>query len=185
MLQGRIKQLNLVIVVLVGLYGLFTDEPYLRSIGHAPWTYDHLSWFALVFNGPAWFLAEFLSWLLTEPSDPFAPYLLDYLFWGCMTPYQWRLYAWVAAWTHDSRRRYLILIVLALSFATLGSIAALDAWTHRPHNTEYFVDIYFWPVRILGIAMAGVWISALTTANRLRVQARPLSSQAPEPREQK
>jgi len=52
MLIAKFIRVNLALIVVVGFYGTVIDEPYWRDVGHGPWLYDYLFWFALILNGP-------------------------------------------------------------------------------------------------------------------------------------
>src|SRR5215472_12169938 len=66
---AKIIRLNLALIVVVGLYGLVTDEPYWRADGHGPSLYDYLFWFALVLNGPSGIAADYMSWLGADDAE--------------------------------------------------------------------------------------------------------------------
>jgi hypothetical protein len=38
----NIVQLNGLLVVGIFMYGIGTDEPYFRAVGHTPWLFDYL-----------------------------------------------------------------------------------------------------------------------------------------------
>src|SRR4030088_970232 len=101
---------NLGLIIAVGLYGFFTDEPYWRDTGHGPWLYDYLFWLVLVFNGPSGFAADYLLWL------------------------QWKGYHRLALWCRGRQARQRMLYGAALLLTLAGAAGAYQAWVfgHRP-----------------------------------------------------
>jgi hypothetical protein len=75
----KIIRWNLALIVVVGLYGMVTDEPYWRDNGHGPWLYDYLFWFGLVLNGPSGFAADYLS-RLSSIGTKFR-FVIPYVLW--------------------------------------------------------------------------------------------------------
>ncbi len=159
---------NLGLIMAIALYGIVTDELYWRDNGHSPWLYDYFFWAALAINGPSGFLADYLSWLTSTQSE--SRYVIQYAFWCLLLWPQWRLYGWLAGWRHEGRKKQIIFHVLIALIVFLGGIAAYEAWLfgHRP--TEFFVDKYFWFVRLAGVACSGIVILlyAHLVANRSR-----------------
>ena len=62
----RIVSWNALLVLSIGIYGILTDEPYWRAVGHDPGLYDYFFWLGLVLNGPSGFAADYAAWLITE-----------------------------------------------------------------------------------------------------------------------
>lgn len=150
----KIIRWNLALIVVVGLYGMVTDEPYWRDNGHGPWLYDYLFWLGLVLNGPSGFAADYLSRLSSSGTE--VRFVIQYVLWCLLLWPQWKLYHAVAMWCRESRRRQMALYSLALLLALSGTAGAYEAWLigHRP--SDLFIDKYFWFVRIAGIAFAGI-----------------------------
>jgi hypothetical protein len=153
----KIIRWNLVLIIAIGLYGFFTDEPYWRDVGHGPWLYDYFFWFALAFNGPSGFLADYLSWHIHTTYVDYR-FLIQYALWCLLLWPQWRFYDWLAHWYRKSFRRQVSVYVFASLLIAGGAIAAYQAWLfgHRP--TDLFIDKFFWFVRIAGVACSGIVI---------------------------
>jgi hypothetical protein len=156
---GRIIRWNLALIIVVGWYGLMTDEPYWRETGHGPWLYDYLFWLGLVFNGPSGFAADYLSWLVVDDAE--GRFVVQYVLWGLLLWPQWRGYHALAGWCRASRPREMLLYSVALLLTVAGWAAAYQAWRfgHRPSG-DGFIDKYFWFVRVAGIACAGLVLLA-------------------------
>ena len=50
---NKIIRWNLGLIISIGVYGIITDEPYWKEVGHLPNLYDYLFWFATALNGPS------------------------------------------------------------------------------------------------------------------------------------
>ncbi len=155
----RLIALNLALVIAAGLFGLATDEPYWHSVGHDPWAYDYVFWFALALNGPSGFLADWLSRALGVGTD--ARFFALYGFWMVLLALQWTAYARIGDWAASERARQRGVRLLAAAWVLVGCVFAAYVWAATEDSTEYFVDVYFWPVRIIGIAFSGIWVSCL------------------------
>ena len=151
---AKIIRWNLALIVLVGLYGMFTDEPYWRENGHGPWLYDYLFWLGLVLNGPSGFAADYLSQLSSTSTE--VRFVIQYVLWCLLLWPQWNLYHAAVVWCRESRPRQMALYSLALLVAVAGSVGAYQAWVYGHRPSDLFIDKYFWFVRIAGIACAGV-----------------------------
>jgi hypothetical protein len=154
----RLVVFSAALVIGVGMFGVLTDEPYWRAVGHGPWMYDYLFWFALALNGPSGLLADWLSFAMrVEHNLQFA---VQYCLWGLFLGPQWYAYDALARWAARtptrSRRLYATSAILYL----VGCVGCHHIWLNTV-PTEHFVDIYFWPVRIAGVALAGVCVSML------------------------
>ena len=150
----KIIRLNLAIVIAIGLYGFVTDEPYWRANGHAPWLYDYFFWFALFLNGPSGFAADYLSWFTTRDLD--LRFIAQYAMWCLLLWVQWKLYHAAAAWSRGTPRRVLILYGLAVVVVLAGGLGAYKAWIYGHRPSEFWIDEYFWFVRVAGIAASGI-----------------------------
>jgi hypothetical protein len=155
---GRIIRWNLGLIIAVGLYGFFTDEPYWRDTGHGPWLYDYLFWLGLVFNGPSGFAADYLSWLAVDNAE--ARFVIQYVLWCFLLWLQWKGYHRLALWCRGGRARQRMLYGAALLLTLAGAAAAYQAWVfgHRP--SVMFIDKYFWFVRVAGISCAAAVLLA-------------------------
>jgi hypothetical protein len=169
---AKIARWNLVLIVVVGLYGMVTGEPYWRDNGHGARLYDYLFWLGLGLNGPSGFASDYLSRLSSSGTE--FRFVVQYLLWCLLLWPQWKLYHAVAVWCRASRRRQMALYSLALLLALSGSAGAYQAWSigHRP--TDLFIDKYFWFVRIAGIACTGIVL--LVYVDLFKDQARSNSS---------
>jgi len=162
----RLIALNLALVAAVFAFGLATDEPYWRAMGHSPWTYDYLFWVAMALNGPSGFLADRISCALG--FDLNLRFLVQYIFWMILLVLQWTAYARIGSWAALERARERSVRVLAVAWVLVGCVFAAYVWAVTADSMEYFVDVYFWPVRILGIALSGVWVYCLCGACAVR-----------------
>jgi hypothetical protein len=158
----RIIKLNALLVTLVGVYGLVTDEPYWREVGHGPWTYDYLFWIALVLNGPSGYLADWSSWKLGLYMD--SGFLAQYAFWLMLLAVQWVLYANLARWAAVTRtRRFFIYgVSLALFLTGCATIAHIWQLNLKRDAIDEHINVFFWPAGIGGLMLAGLWVSLLT-----------------------
>ncbi len=158
-----INKFNICLVTIVGIYGLGTDEPYWREVGHGPWTYDYLFWLALAFNGPSGFLADWTVFKLGLYLD--SGFLVQYCLWLVLLCVQWVLYVCLAEWSAVTRTRRLLVYGLSLCLFLGGCAAIVQVWQinlERLAIEDHHINVYFWPVRIGGLALAGFWVSLLT-----------------------
>lgn len=162
MTPRRIIKLNMFLVLLAGLYGLVTDEPYWREVGHGPWAYDYLFWLAMAPNGPSGFLADWSSWKFGLYTD--FRYLAQYGLWLVLLCIQWALYQRLAKWSAVTQTRRFLIYGMSLVLILAGCAAIAHIWQTnlRRDVIEEHIDIYFWPVRIGGLVLAGLWVSLLT-----------------------
>jgi len=109
---AKIIRLNLALIVVVGLYGLVTDEPYWRAVGHGPSLYDYLFWFALVLNGPSGIAADYMSWLGADDAE--LRFVIQFALWDALLWPQWKLYHVLALWCRKGSSRQIILYSLAI-----------------------------------------------------------------------
>jgi hypothetical protein len=151
---NRIIWCNLGLIVAIGIYGLVTDEPYWRDVGHGLWLYDYLFWFALVLNGPAGVLADYISWLTTAHTE--ARYLIQYALWCLLLWPQWKLYNQLVHWQGGSKIKQVIFWVFVFMIVTFGGIAAYAAWLLDHHPDESPIGQYLLFVRAAGIACSGL-----------------------------
>ena len=149
----QIIQWNLGLIVVIGLYGIVTDEPYWRGVGHEPYLYDYFFWFALALNGPSGFLADYLS-LLTKTHSEYR-YLIQYALWGLLLWPQWKAYDWFTRWYQGESRRIVLYIIASLFIIGAGLIA-YQTWLLERRANEFFANDYYWSVRTIGIACAGI-----------------------------
>jgi hypothetical protein len=160
----RLVGLNAALVISVCMLGLLTDEPYWRSVGHGPWMYDYLFWCALALNGPSGLLADWLSFALRlEDNVRFAA---QYGLWELFLVPQWYAYAALARWAAGTPTRSRTLYATSAVLFVIGCVGSVHVWFVNRGPTEYFVDIFFWPVRIAGAALAGVCVSVLLARMR-------------------
>ena len=113
---------NLGLIVSIAVYGIITDEPYWKAVGHDPNLYDYFFWSAL--NGPSSFAADHLSWL-TGPYDD-VRIIIHYVFWCLLLWPQWKLYEFLANFSLQSRQRRLVLCLFVLLFVLAGGIASYE-----------------------------------------------------------
>jgi hypothetical protein len=151
---AKIIRWNLALIVVVGLYGMFTGEPHWRENGHGPWLYDYLFWLGLVLNGPSGFAADYLSQLSSTSTE--GRFVIQYVLWCLLLWPQWKLYHAAVLRCRESRPRQMALYSLALLVAVTGSVGAYQAWVYGHRPSDLFIDKYFWFVRIGGVACSGV-----------------------------
>jgi hypothetical protein len=164
----RIISLNALLISSVGVFGVLTDEPYWRAVGHAPWLYDYLFWFALALNGPSGFVADFAPWLATNNFHLYWQALflaehewrfaVQYALWLLFLWPQWKAYDILVRWCVGHPYRETLLHLAALSIALIGCVWAHEAWTPGNRVGLLFIDRYFWVVRAVGLGLSGVVI---------------------------
>jgi len=166
----RIIWLNALLVLGIGIYGVVTDEPYWRSVGHGPWLYDYLFWCALALNGPSGFAADYAAWfvvdrfnvnwqLVVQHEDDWR-FMVQYGLWLFLLWPQWKGYHAVAAWCIAHRGREILLYLAVVAITVIGCAAAYEAWIYGHRPSEFFIDRFFWFVRIAGVALSGIIILA-------------------------
>src|SRR5215471_15811520 len=165
----KIIWLNALLALGIGIYGILTDEPHWRSVGHFPELYDVLFWAALALNGPSGFAADYAAWFVVDRSNLDWPlvvqhkddwqFVVQYGLWLFLLWPQWKGYDAVAGWCIGYRSRETSLYLAALGITVIGCAAAYEAWIygHRPSEVG-FIDRFFWFVRIAGIALSGIII---------------------------
>lgn len=162
----RFIWLNLALIVGAGLFGLFTDEPYWRAVGHGPRAYDYLLWFALAINGPSGLLADLASFYMHLQNDE-VRFVAQYILWALLLVPQWRAYDRLKRWARVSLTRKRTFYGFAVLVLGLGYFYSVHLWSvSSKAQTEFFVDGFFWPVRIIGVALAGVIVSMFMVAKR-------------------
>jgi hypothetical protein len=158
----RAVRLNLALVLGIGLFGVVTDEPYWRSVGHDPSLYDYLFWFGLALNGPSGVTADYLSWLVTSNNSKYGlEFVVQYVLWLLLLWPQWKGYDVVVVWCIGHPRRKAVLYAAIAGIVVIGGVAAYEGWMygHRPRELA-FIDRYFWFVRIASVALSGLVILA-------------------------
>jgi hypothetical protein len=155
---AKIIRWNLGLVIAICLYGILTDEPYWRDVGHDPYLYDYFFWFALVFNEPSSVLAGYFSWLTKAPSE--GRYLIQYALWCLLLWPQWRLYDWLAHWQGGSKLKQVIFRVFVSLIVTLGGVAAYTAWLLDHHPDESPINQYILFVLAAGVVCSGLILLA-------------------------
>lgn len=173
----KIIRLNLWLVIAIGLYGFVTDEPYWRDNGHDPWLYDYFFWFALVLNGPSGFAADYLSWFTSHNAE--WRFLAQYALWCALLWLQWKFYHLVALWSIGHLRRAMILYAVALCVMLVGSFGAYEAWVYGNRPSDFFIDRYFWFVRVAGVAFSGVVLLGYSFLIRKGVRSNSSTNRAP------
>ena len=155
----NIVRLNSLLVAGIFIYGIGTDEPYFRAVGHTPCLFDYLFWFALVVNGPSGFIADYVSHTIVSASHFEWQFAIQYGLWLLFLWPQWKCYDVVVRWCVGDRRRETVLYVAIASITLIGLVGAHEAWIygHRPRELA-FIDRYFWFVRVAGIALSGLVI---------------------------
>lgn len=154
--------LNCALVLAVGLFGLFSDQPYWRAVGTAPWLYDYANWLVLLCNGLSGFLSAFLTMHLIDDFD--WSYILQYILWLAFLPLQWFIYWRLADWASGTSRRAILICVAAVALAAGGGIlAARTLIWNMSYDQEMggFLDVYSGPVFIFAAAISGLWVVAL------------------------
>lgn len=53
---------NFIIILLLGFWGIMSDEPYFRAVGHDLNSFDVVNWFVILITGPASLIAYTLSY---------------------------------------------------------------------------------------------------------------------------
>jgi len=161
---AKIIRWNLALIVVVGFYGLITDEPYWRSVGHGPGIYDYLFWFALALNGPSGLAADYLSWFGASAAE--ARFVIQFALWCALLWPQWKLYHLLALWCREGSSRQIMLYSLVILIVAAGGAGAYQAWIwgHRP--SEFFIDRYFWFVRVVGVGCSGLVLLFVNLATR-------------------
>ena len=180
MRMSTLQRINIGLILCVGLYGLLTDEPYWRSMGHSTNVYDVLFWAALIPNGPAGFLADWLAWKIGLADD--TRHLTQYLLWSALAMLQWWAYLQLARWAARLTQRVrtvatLSLIWLACGIAWAGY--ALNAALGAAKTADCFIDVSFWPVRIGSTALAGLWVLLLVRWAQTQIAVRDGSTHQP------
>jgi len=157
-----IIRFNLFLVLAIGIYGFFTDEPYWIVNGRGPDLYEYFFWLGLALNGPSGFAADYPGWLFTSGgSDRQLKYVIQYVLWLLFPWLQSKAYDLVVSACISHRRREVALRAAIFFITLVGGVAAYKAWQygHRPREIN-FIDQYFWFVRIGGTALSGPVILA-------------------------
>jgi hypothetical protein len=155
---------NLGLIVSIAVYGIITDEPYWKAVGHDPNLYDYFFWFATALNGPSSFAAHYLSWLtgrfIHREWWADVQFIIQYVLWCLLLWPQWKLYEFVANFSLQNRQRRVVLCLFVLLFTVAGGIASYEAWVfgHRDVG-DFFIDKYSEFVRIGGVACSGLVFS--------------------------
>ncbi|MBR0720390.1 hypothetical protein [Bradyrhizobium manausense] len=160
--------MNALLISSVGLFGVLTDEPYWRAVGHAPGLYDYLFSLALALNGPSGFVADFAAWLATNNfhlnwqalllAEHEWRFAIQYALWLLFLWPQWKAYDTLVRWCVGHPHRETSLHLAALSIALIGCVWAYEAWTPGHRVGLVFIDRYFWVVRAVGLGLSGVVI---------------------------
>ncbi|PJG51010.1 hypothetical protein CVM73_33010 [Bradyrhizobium forestalis] len=174
----KIILLNALLVASVGIFGVLTDEPYWRAVGHVPWLYDYFFWLALALNGPSGFLADYAAWLaidsfhlhrqmrvLAEHEWQFA---IQYALWLLLLWPQWKAYDILVRWCAGRSYRETTLRVAAFSIVLIGCVFAYASWTPSHRIGLFFIDRYFWVVRALGLGLSGIVVLLYSQLARVR-----------------
>jgi hypothetical protein len=162
----KIIRLNALLVLSIGIYGILTDEPYWRAVGHDPGLYDYFFWFGLVLNGPSGFAADYaarliaenlrLNWqALIQTRDEWQ-FVVQYALWLLLLWPQWKGYDLLARWYVGRPGRETSLRLAAVAIVLIGCVGAYENWTDGHRIGLFFIDRYFWVVRSLGLGLSGL-----------------------------
>jgi hypothetical protein len=164
----KIISLNALLISSVGVFGVLTDEPYWRAVGHEPGLYDYLFWLALALNGPSGFVADFaarfatnnllLNWQALFLAKQDWQFMVQYALWLLFLWPQWKAYDILVRWCIGQHYREASLRLAALSIALIGCVWAYEAWTPGHRIGLFFIDRFFWVVRSAGLGLSGVVI---------------------------
>lgn len=177
----RIIKGNMVLVLVVGLFGLITDQDLTQAMGARPWLYDYLYWGVLLLNGTSHYVGLYLEsfifdsargiirsldWLIDSGRFNF---ILFYIVWLALVPLQWWLYWRLAGWASTSPRRFAIICTLAFLSTIVGSFYAWHwlEWLKEYRETMgLFVDMYHYPRLIVSASISGLWVVTLIKIKR-------------------
>ncbi|MGO9007597.1 MAG: hypothetical protein ACLQIQ_08680 [Beijerinckiaceae bacterium] len=130
--------LNFVFILGICLYGLLTDEPYWRAVGHGPELYNYLLWAGLVLNGPSGFIADHLLKLI-QPNSYNHDWLVEYGLWLLLLWPQWKAYDLAARWCMGDRRRETALYVVIAGITAIGCVMTLRDQARYLHPDSIFL----------------------------------------------
>lgn len=166
----KIVWLNALLISSVGVFGVLTDEPYWRAVGHSPGPYDYLFWLALALNGPSGVAADFAAWLATDNlhlrwqstflAEHEWRFAAQYALWLLFLWPQWKAYDIFVGWCVGHPHRQTSLCLVALSTTLIGCVVAYQAWSPGHRVGLAFIDPYFWVVRAVALGLSGLVILA-------------------------
>jgi hypothetical protein len=178
MLIRRIISLNALLIVGVGIFGVLTDEPYWRAVGHTPSLYDYLFWLALALNGPSGLAADLGARHITDNFRlPFLAghewrFIIQYALWLLFIWPQWKAYDLSVRWCVGHPFRKILLYLAASGAVLIGCIEAYEAWEPSQRVGLVFIDRYYWTVRIAGLGLAGLVVVLYAQLLKNRMLAR-------------
>jgi hypothetical protein len=162
----KIVSWNALLVLSIGIYGVLTDEPYWRAVGHGTWLYDYFFWLGLALNGPSGFAADYAAWLITENlhlnwqalvlAQHTWRFAVQYALWLLFLWPQWKAYDVLAGWCVGHPGRETLLHLAAAVIVLTGCIGAFENWTDGHRIGLIFIDRYFWVVRSFGLGLSGL-----------------------------
>ena len=166
----KIVWLNALLISSIGVFGVLTDEPYWRAVGHGPGLYDYLFWSALALNGPSGVAADFAAWFATNYfqlnwqtlflAEHEWRFAIQYALWLLLLLPQWKAYDTLVGCCVGHPYRQTSLRLGALSTALIGCVAAYEVWSPSHRVGLVFVDPYFWVVRAVALGLSGFVILA-------------------------
>jgi hypothetical protein len=144
----KIISLNCLLILSVCVFGVLTDEPYWREVGHSPSLYDYFFWSALALNGPSGVVADYAAWLTTNNlhlkwqalflAQHEWRFAAQYAIWLLLLWPQWKAYDDIlVGWCIGHPYRQTWLFITAFGAALIGCFAAYQAWTPG-HRVGFF-----------------------------------------------
>ncbi|MBW9231380.1 hypothetical protein [Leptospira santarosai] len=153
-----------VAILIVGFWGLMTDEPYLRAVGHEISIFDFTNWFLILTDGPASLISYIFASLVTHLV--FKPYLespgslilqdfdfhfmIYYTSWSILSVFQWKSMIWLL------KEGRLHGIVKKIFLSVIGICTILSIWAFFTTLPEFYSDEhqeFYLPVRMFACAI--------------------------------
>ncbi|UOY18878.1 hypothetical protein K8O67_02375 [Leptospira borgpetersenii] len=168
---------NFIIILLLGFWGIMSDEPYFRAVGHDLNSFDVVNWFVILITGPASLIAYTLSYGVvyivfgrhsTESID-FA-FICYYTIWSILSIFHWKCILWILKQSHLHKfiRKLFFYISVICIILSIWRIFFIWPEVYSGEHRESF--LFYLPIQIFALATSFLLINLLIINGTLGIQ---------------
>ncbi|EMM72517.1 hypothetical protein LEP1GSC038_3252 [Leptospira weilii str. 2006001855] len=159
---------SFVIILLLGFWGIMSDEPYLRAVGHELNSFDIVNWFVILVIGQASLIAYVLSYgiihiVFERYSTEFIDFsfLCYYVIWSILSIFHWKCAIWILKQNHLHKffRKLFLTISVIFIFLSIWTIFLIWPEVYSEDHYQYF--LFYLPVQIFAFATSSLLIILL------------------------
>jgi hypothetical protein len=145
--------INSVLILTIGIYGLFIDEPYFRANGHNINYFDLINWFFILFNAPSSIISIILTFIFIKPSDIDNIFTLYYFLWTTLSFLQWFYIFKIISnkgFTKFVSKFFPYIPIFFFLIALIFLLYLLPQIWREEHSQEV---LFYIPINVLGISI--------------------------------